>query len=76
MYIAPMTIINSVREVIHMPVSGVGNGAQPVMSFNYGAKRIWESETDNPLYGGHSSGLYIICVGNDDVISEPVCDNF
>ena len=38
MYIAAMTIINSVREVIHMPVSGVGNGAQPVMSFNYGAK--------------------------------------
>ena len=37
---------------------------------------LWESETDNPLYGGHSSGLYIICVGNDDVISEPVCDNF
>ena len=36
--IAAMTIINSVREVIHMPVSGVGNGAQPVMSFNYGAK--------------------------------------
>ena len=30
MYIAAMTIINSVREVIHMPVSGVGNGAQPV----------------------------------------------
>ena len=39
MYIAAMTIINSVREVIHMPVSGVGNGAQPVMSFNYGARK-------------------------------------
>ncbi len=40
MYIAAMTIINSIREVIHMPVSGVGNGAQPVMSFNYGAKEF------------------------------------
>ena len=37
MYIAAMTIINSVREVISLPVNGVGNGVQPVMSFNYGA---------------------------------------
>lgn len=37
MYIAAMTIINSVREVVQMAVSGIGNGAQPVLSFNYGA---------------------------------------
>jgi putative MATE family efflux protein len=37
LYIAAMTIINSVREVSQMAVSGIGNGAQPVMSFNYGA---------------------------------------
>lgn len=37
MYIAAMTIINSVREVVQMTVSGVSNGAQPIMSFNYGA---------------------------------------
>lgn len=39
MYIAAMTIINSVREVIGMVVSGISNGAQPIMSFNYGAKQ-------------------------------------
>lgn len=37
LYIAAMTIINSIREVSQMAVSGIGNGAQPVMSFNYGA---------------------------------------
>ena len=37
LYIAAMTIINSVREVSQMAVSGIGNGAQPVISFNYGA---------------------------------------
>ncbi len=39
MYIAAMTIINSVREVVQMAVSGISNGAQPIMSFNYGAKQ-------------------------------------
>lgn len=37
-YIGIMTIINSVREVVQMPVMGLTNSAQPVMSFNYGAK--------------------------------------
>ena len=37
-YVAVMTIINSVREVISLPVNGVVNSAQPVIGFNYGAK--------------------------------------
>ena len=38
LYVGVMTIINSVREVISMPVNGVTNGAQPVMGYNYGAR--------------------------------------
>ena len=38
-YVGVMTMINSVREVVSMPVSGVGAGAQPVMGYNYGAGR-------------------------------------
>lgn len=37
LYVGVMTVVNSVREVISMPVSGVTNSAQPVMGFNYGA---------------------------------------
>lgn len=37
-YIGIMTIINSVREVITMPLNGLTNGAQPVLGYNYGAK--------------------------------------
>ena len=37
-YISVMTVLNSIREVIGMPVSGVTNGSQPVMSYNYGAR--------------------------------------
>ncbi len=37
LYVAIMTVINSVREIVQMPVSGLGNGTQPVIGFNYGA---------------------------------------
>ena len=40
LYIAVMTIINSVREMIGLPINGITGGAQPVISYNYGAGKI------------------------------------
>ena len=37
LYVGIMTVINSVREIISLPVNGLTNSAQPVMGFNYGA---------------------------------------
>ena len=37
LYVGIMTVINSVREVVSMPIFGLTNGAQPVIGFNYGA---------------------------------------
>ncbi len=39
LYIGIMTILNSVREIASLPVSGIANGSQPVMGYNYGANR-------------------------------------
>ena len=39
LYIGIMTVINSVREIVNIPVNGFTNSAQPVMSFNYGAQK-------------------------------------
>ena len=39
LYVGIMTVISSIREVITMPVSGLVNGAQPILGFNYGAKK-------------------------------------
>lgn len=39
-YITVMTVINSIRQIIMMPVSGFSQAAAPVMSYNYGAKRL------------------------------------
>ena len=38
LYVGIMTVLNSVREILSLPVMGVTNGAQPVLGFNYGAK--------------------------------------
>ena len=37
LYVGVMTILNSVREIYSTPINGIGSGASPVMSFNYGA---------------------------------------
>lgn len=45
LYIGLMSVINSVREVVSLPVSGLSNGAQPVLSYNYGAKEYGRVKT-------------------------------
>ena len=39
LYVGIMTVTNSVREICMLPINGIIQGAQPVISFNYGAKQ-------------------------------------
>lgn len=39
LYVGIMTVLNSVREILSLPVSGLTSGSQPVLGYNYGAKR-------------------------------------
>ena len=38
LYVGVMTVINSIRQVIMLPMTGFAQGASPVIGFNYGAK--------------------------------------
>ena len=38
LYIGAMSIINSMREVVSLPISAISSSSQPVMGYNYGAK--------------------------------------
>ena len=38
LYVGIMTVINSVRDILSLPISGLTSGAQPVLGYNYGAK--------------------------------------
>ncbi len=37
LYVGIMTVTNSVRDIFMLPVNGIITGAQPVISYNYGA---------------------------------------
>ena len=37
LYVSVMTVVNSIREVISMPIQGVTSACQPVLGYNYGA---------------------------------------
>ena len=39
LYVGILTVVNSVREVVSLPVMGISSGGQPILGFNYGAKR-------------------------------------
>lgn len=52
LYVGIMTVINSVREVVSMPVSGITNSCQPVLGYNYGAGE----------YGRVKSGIKFVAV--------------
>ena len=39
LYVGIMTILNSIREILSLPVSGITSGAQPVLGFNFGAEK-------------------------------------
>jgi len=38
-YVGAMTIVNTVREIISLPALALTDSAQPMISYNYGAKR-------------------------------------
>ena len=60
-YVGVMTIINSVREVLSVPVNGFTQGAQPVIGFNYGAGK----------YGRVKQGIKFmsaVCIGYTTVV--------
>ena len=53
LYIGAMGLINSMREIMSLPINGVTQGGQAVMSYNYGAK----------LYRRVSEGIRFVLLG-------------
>ena len=38
LYVGIQTVLNSLREVVSLPVMGISSGGQPILGFNYGAR--------------------------------------
>ena len=65
LYVGIMTVTNSVREIFTLPVTGIVNGSQPVISYNYGAKQFRRVKTGinfNTLIGAGYTAIAWIAV--------------
>jgi len=54
LYVGIMTVINSIRELFMLPLTGIVHGSQPVISYNYGAgdfKRVKSGINFNTVAG-------------------------
>ena len=38
--VGAMTVLNSINQLISMPLAGICQGGQPLISYNYGAKKL------------------------------------
>jgi putative MATE family efflux protein len=61
LYVGVMTILNSVREILTLPVMGITNGSQPVLGYNYGAKQF--DRVRKALYMTIGCGVTISTLG-------------
>lgn len=58
-YVGIMTVLNSIRDIFMLPISGLVSGAQPVMGYNYGAGeygRVKEAIRFNTIVGAVYTG--------------------
>ncbi len=39
LYVAINTVLGSIREIFQLPIQGITSGSQPVLGYNYGAKK-------------------------------------
>ncbi len=56
MHVALMSILFSIMQLVFLPISGLGQGAQPVMSYNFGARNVQRAKD------AYKCLLKIICV--------------
>ena len=66
LYVGIMTVVNSIREIFMLPLSGMVGGAQPVISYNYGAganDRVKAGIRFNTLFGaGYTLAAWAVIV--------------
>ncbi len=53
LYIAEMSIIFTISQFLYMPLNGISNGVQPILSYNYGKKDMEKTKR----------ALLLACVG-------------
>lgn len=70
LYVASMTAIFSIMQLIWMPMQGVTQGAQPILSYNYGAGNMERVKKTFRLLFCSTMAYSIICVSMIELFPE------
>ena len=61
LYVGSMTILQSVMQLIVVPVQGLTQGVQPIISYNFGARKFDRVKKTYRLLIGTTFGITTIC---------------
>lgn len=73
--VGAMTILTSVMQFAMLPLQGLGQGAQPIMSYNYGAKNNDRVRKTFRLLLKVSFGYSIVYGEHRYAVPTDVCDD-
>lgn len=76
LYIGIMTVANSVRDVMLLPLHGFTGGAQPVIGYNYGAGKISRVRAVIRFVAPMMVGYMLLCWALIFVFPEPIMHVF
>ena len=71
--VGAMTILTSVMQFAMLPLQGIAQGAQPITSYNYGAKKFVQSKAELQNTALRLCHLFHCSVGNHYGISTGIC---
>lgn len=73
--VGAMTILSSAMQFSMLPMQGLGQGAQPITSYNYGARNA-ERVKDIPSAVDHKPVLFDGSMAFNHAVSADVCNDF
>ena len=74
--VGAMTILSSAMQFSMLPMQGLGQGAQPITSYNYGARNADALKKDIPSAVDHKPVLFDGGMAFNHAVSADVCNDF
>ena len=71
--VGAMTILSSVMQFAMLPLQGIAQGAQPITSYNFGAKNKRSRKTGFPAASDGKRYLFCYSLGNGTAFSAGFC---
>lgn len=76
MAVSAMTIMLSLNQMLSLPMEGIAQGAQPITSFNFGAKKLSTCQRYDSFSNSDKFSFFDHCCNYYGIISKIICQSF